>query len=507
VGQDFSFTATASDPHANITDYSWDFGDGSPAGSGATVSHPYQRAGTYTVTLTVTADNGTSTTVTQQLTVGPVAAFTFTPAGPQNGTQVAFQSTSTDPEPGSPAITGYSWDFGDGQSSTDPSPTHIYADPRTYTVTLTVTNNDGETDTISHAITVADIPPTAAITVTTPVPAVNQPVAFDGSASSPSDPRAAIVSYAWSLGDGATATGATPTHTYALPGTYMLQLTVTDSYGVSTTTQRQVLVHAPPTAAFTSSPGHPLEGTVLAFDGTSSRELEPGVQVSSYVWSFGDGATAAGSHPTHAYASAGTYTVTLTVTNSLALSATSTQRVSVVAPPRASFVVRTARPATGQPVNFAATSAAVTYHWVFGDGSAAASGANASHVFRRAATYLVTLTVTDSFGHTAATTTRVSVAQAGRITKVTVRGTKLVLALNGPGTLNAAGRTIRVKRAGAVTLPIRLTAPQRRSLALGHRLTLRLLVRFNPAAGPRLRKTVIVTFRPAHAATARLAGA
>jgi PKD repeat protein len=518
IGQAVSFTASATDPHANITTYVWDFGDGSPAtedDSSATTdstSHTYAQSGTYTVTLTVSADNGTSATVTRQLTVGPVAAFSSTPAQPVFGSPVTFDaSSSTDPEQGQ-TITSYAWDFGDGSTGSGPNPSHSYAHPRTYTVVLTVKNSPGnETDTVSHLVTVGDIPPNATFSVTTAVPVPGGPVGFDGTASAPSDPGASIVTYAWRFGDGATGSGATPTHSYAAAGTYTAELTATDSYGTSASVTRQVVVHTVPTAGFTTTPAHPLAQTPVSFNAGSSRDSEAGVHLASYVWSFGDGATGSGATPSHAYTKPGTYNVALTVANSLGLRATTTHAVQVVALPHAGFSLRTRHPASGQPVGFASSStdpwaAILSYRWTFGDHTAPATGAAPSHVYGKPGSYTVTLTVTDAFGHSATTTTRVSVALAGRITKVAVSraGTKLRVTLNAPGLLSALGRTMHVRKAGTVTLPIRLTAAQRRRLATSRALTLRVVVRFAPVAGARQTRTVMIVFRGARAATARL---
>ncbi len=286
-------------------------------------------------------------------------------------------------------------------------------------------------------------------------------------------------------------------------------LTVTDSRGASSSTSEQVVVHSLPVAGFDISPNHPLAGAAVSFDAGTSADPESGVRLASYVWRFGDGANGSGSGPGHTYAAPGTYTVALTVTNSLGLSQTASQAVTVVAPPHADFALTTQRPANGQALRFASSSAdpaAAIYRWTFGDRSAPASGASPSHVFRSPGSYAVTLTVTDAFGHTASATHRITVALAGKVTRVSLasRGMELVVGLNAPGVLKGEGRTLKVKRAGTVALPLRLTAAQRRKLAATHTLTLHVVLRFAPAAGSRQTQTVLVVFRPAHAAIARL---
>jgi hypothetical protein len=98
------------------------------------------------------------------------------------------------------------------------------------------------------------------------------------------------------------------------------------------------------------------------------------------------------------------------------------------------------------------------------------------------------------------------VALAGRITKVALgrRANRLVIRLNAPGVLSVGGRTLRIKHAGTVTVPIRLTKAQRRRLARRHALMLHVVVRFVPAAGTPDSRAIIVVFSPSRAALARV---
>src|SRR5205823_3499957 len=109
-------------------------------------------------------------------------------------------------------------------TSTSATPSHTYATAGTYTVTLTVTDDKGATGTVSRTVTVtlpANVSPTASFTSSVSGLAVT----VNGSASS--DPDGTLASYAWTFGDGSTATGATPAaHTYTAGGTYTVSLTV-----------------------------------------------------------------------------------------------------------------------------------------------------------------------------------------------------------------------------------------------------------------------------------------
>lgn len=144
---------------------------------------------------------------------------------------------------------------------------------------------------------------------------------------------------------------------------------------------------------------------------------DPSGLITAHRWDFGDGGRASGRQPGHVYAQAGTYLVRLTVTDAFDRSAEATRTVTVAAgtPPTASFVVSPVPAAAGAEVFFdasASTSAGgrrlVSYEWRFGDGGAG-SGVRASHVYRRAGTYMATVNVTDDFGRRGAAAKTVEV--------------------------------------------------------------------------------------------------
>ncbi len=146
------FTDTSTDADGTVVSWDWDFGDGGTA-TDQNPSHLYTGAGTFTVTLTVTDNDGATDVVSSDVTVAanvaPTAGFTSV----CTDLTCDFTDTSTDSDG---TVASWEWDFGDGGTSTDRNPTHAYAADGTYTVSLTVTDDDGATDVTSSDVTVAD---------------------------------------------------------------------------------------------------------------------------------------------------------------------------------------------------------------------------------------------------------------------------------------------------------------------------------------------------------------
>jgi len=156
----------------------------------------------------------------------------------------------------------------------------------------------------------------------------------------------------------------------------------------------------PLSTTFTYSPSSPQVGQQITFTASASGGTTP----YSFSWSFGDGSTGTGSSATHAYSSAGSFTVILTVKDSSSpqQTATSQQSVIVSSPPpplTTSFTYSPSSPQTGQQVTFTASASGgtgpYTFGWSFGDGSTG-SGYSVTHTFSLAGTYAVVLTVKDS---------------------------------------------------------------------------------------------------------------
>jgi|GEM_PF-3205641 WD40 repeat protein len=141
---------------AKITRIHVDWGDGFSQDHSFPASHTYSKPGTYTITVTAYQSDGLSTTKTlvvkvEAENIPPVADFSYTPSRPLAGEAVSFIDKSYDPDGN---IVFWRWDFGDGATSSDRNPTHVYIFPGTYKVTLTVRDDKGAEKSITKTIQV-----------------------------------------------------------------------------------------------------------------------------------------------------------------------------------------------------------------------------------------------------------------------------------------------------------------------------------------------------------------
>jgi PKD repeat protein len=377
-----------------------------------TDNSPPNGAHTYKIQVVDPAGNSVTSVASNSVTVTgstpnspPTAAFST------SCIQLActFNGTgSSDPDG---TIASYSWNFGDGVASTAVAQ-HTFVAAGTYTVKLSVLDNKGASNTKTASVVVttgpppANVPPTASFTQS----CTGLTCTFNGTGSTDSD--GTITSYAWTFGDGATATGSTTNHTYTAGGTYQVKLTVTDNAAATNSKTTPVTVTAPnvpPTASFTQS----CTGLTCTFNGTSSTDSDG--TITSYAWTFGDGATATGSTTNHTYTAGGTYQVKLTVTDNATATNSKTTPVTVTAPPAnmpptASFTVScTLLDCTFNGTDSTDPDGTITaYAWDFGDGQSA-TGSTTSHTFGNGGTFQVKLTVTDNDSATDSQTQPVTV--------------------------------------------------------------------------------------------------
>ncbi|HWR27639.1 MAG TPA: PKD domain-containing protein, partial [Candidatus Thermoplasmatota archaeon] len=148
------FTDTSTDSDGTIVSWFWRFGDGSTSAQQNPL-YKYSDNGDYTIILNITDDDGAKNAKTKSISVSnapPAANFSFEPINPTTQETVFFNSTSYDSDG---VLSNYTWDFVDGNFSYEQKTTHMYSDNGTYLITLNVTDNDGDTDTIQKTIQVS----------------------------------------------------------------------------------------------------------------------------------------------------------------------------------------------------------------------------------------------------------------------------------------------------------------------------------------------------------------
>jgi PKD repeat protein len=236
IGRSCTANGGGSSDDVGINGYQWNWGDGQ-TGTGSTASHTFAVNGTYTVTLTVTDTIGQTNATSHTVNASdnpPAAAFVIPCTG---RTCTGNAGASTDDV----GISGYQWTWGDGQFGSGVVASHSYAVNGTYSVTLTVTDTIGQTNSVTHSVTVTDNPPVASFTIS----CTSLVCSTNGTASSDD---LGVGAYSWNWGDnGAGNTGSTASHTFAGAGTYVVTLTVSDTIGQTNSTTRTVTV-APCTA-------------------------------------------------------------------------------------------------------------------------------------------------------------------------------------------------------------------------------------------------------------------
>ena len=151
----FYFVDESVDEDGYIVSWSWDFGDGDDS-SRKEPDHQFSDKGVRFVTLAVEDNDGNQDSVTKQVTVmnlPPTAGFSASATSARVGDEVRFTDGSSDPE-GKNLV--YDWDFGDGSSSGERSPAHEFGEAGTFTVELTVSDDDGASDSASVSVMVEE---------------------------------------------------------------------------------------------------------------------------------------------------------------------------------------------------------------------------------------------------------------------------------------------------------------------------------------------------------------
>ncbi|ACL17071.1 PKD domain-containing protein [Methanosphaerula palustris] len=313
AGQTIQFTDHSSGAPSG---WIWNFGDGSVSAS-QNPQHLYGVTGVYSVQLTASFPGSSDhETKTDYIVADPdFSVDATTGIAP---TTIRFTDTTPNGQ------TAWQWDFGDGTTSKEENPVHLYQNGGNYTVTLTATSPYGTTSVTKDAYIHLAGKPVAAFTSTPQVGTVPFDVSFTDMSTG-----GTAVGYYWQFGDGNFSTLQNPVHTYTHEGVYTVQMIVFNQYGVSNTSKIACVVANLPSPIADFSAGS-TEGTAPFQVQFSDRSLN---QPSNWFWQFGDGATSTAQNPVHNYTTAGTYTVSLMVRNSGGvMTVTKTNYITVTSP-------------------------------------------------------------------------------------------------------------------------------------------------------------------------------
>ncbi len=405
INSNIQFTSTSTvNPGDSIIAISWNFGDSPINFPGNPVTHQYSNPGTYTVTIFVKtySDCDTSFSATINVIESPVAGFSF-----QNvclDSTMTFINQSTTP-PGT-TIDSLLWDFGDGTTAGGAVVNHSYQSAGSYTVSLTAINNAGCSNTIQKQVTVHPRPLASWVNS---FPCSGTSINFFNTSTISSGNNTA---FQWNFGDGNSSSLSSPQHIYQASGTYQVQLIVYSDFGCTDTTVEPLTVYQSPVFDFSYSltcKGKPTQFTYI--------NLNPGQPdtASFWNWNFGD-ATPVSTipSPSHLYAQAGTYNVTLIATAFNTCSRTVTKQISINPVPVANFstanfiCIGTASQFTNQST--ISSGSINQYIWNFGDGSPLSFAVNPVHAYNSVSSFNAKLIAISDSGCADSTVKQVSVA-------------------------------------------------------------------------------------------------
>ncbi len=273
---------------------------------------------------------------------------------------------------GTVGANGWSWNFGDGTSSTQKNPQHTYTANGTYNVCLTAMNSTCNATTCK-LVTICPVPAAAFAFVPGGLTVAFQ----DISTFTPT-------TWLWSFGDGNTSTLKNPVHSYTANGSYTVCLIASSSCGADTICQPVNTNCTAPTAAFSYTTNN-----------KSATFTDISASSQAWLWTFGDGNTSSSQNPNHTYATTGTYQVCLTVQDSCGVDS-SCQMVAITCPLPVPAWTNSTNNLTVTFTNFSSGSP-TTYLWLFGDGNTS-SQLSPVHTYATIQTYTVCLIVGNACG-------------------------------------------------------------------------------------------------------------
>ena len=331
----------------NIASYTWNFGDSSQSNR-KNPTYKYSEAGSYTIELTATSNNGCSKTVSKTVEVFdmPKADFSATNACVSDSLTFSNMSSIVNNSP-----LKSTWNFGNGNMDTRTNSQFKFANDGKYVVELSVTSDDGCSDIISKTVEVYPLP-TAAFST--------KMLCEGDSTEFVSTNTTDITNYNWEI-EGNTFMQEKTAYQFDSAGTYDVALTVTSNMGCKGSTSMPVVISKLPVADFTAKDA--CVGDEISFTNQSSSDTD----ITVYSWNFGSIANSIIENPKYAFALDGEYQVTLQVTDALGCMQSINKKVSVFELPDAEFTF--SHMGNGLYQFTPSTNGLSSYSWDFGDGN------------------------------------------------------------------------------------------------------------------------------------------
>ncbi len=381
-------------------EWNWDFGDGTGTSNDQNPVYTYTQPGCYTVTLTATNDECTSTRIAEQcinVAVSPSVSFTSSEdAACDLPFSVNFSGFSDNPG-------SWEWDFGDsiGTANTQ-NATYTFTSFGQHNVTLTMTSPEGCSNTYNQLI---DVRPLEADFIAN---------TYDGCApltvnfTDVSSSVVPVVDWEWDFMDGNTTSGPTPSNTFEQVGVYPVTLIATNQLGCTDTVQNNIYVGEPRNFSFSAEPPISCADTAITFT------VDVDGAANGWYWDFGDGGESLLSNPTHVYIDTGYFDVCLTVFHNGCPSTLCEEDFIYIYPPVAkfSFFQNCFQPYTVTMQNN--SIGGDSFYWDFGVPNIDTDTSTLivpTYVYDNSGTYTITLTTTnDSTGCVHTTQKEITIA-------------------------------------------------------------------------------------------------
>ena len=359
----------------------WSFGDGTTASS-INANKTYNSTGNFIIKMV--ANFGTcqdSAIKNISVLTKPVLVFSGNNTSScKPPLTVNFTSTVS-------GATTYSWNFGDGTSSSLANPSHTYTTYGTFTVGLTAQNSAGCADSLIKVGYIMVAKPV----VTIPGLPMRGCAPFTYNFTTNINSVDSVVSYFWNFGDGTTSSLPNPSHTFILAGNYTIRVIINTLNGCSDTATvvNGIMVNNKPHANFSATP---LD--VCAFIPITFTDLTTG-SPDQWLWNFGDAGTSTLQNPIHGYQDTGLFNVTLIVWTNGCPDTIKFVNYIHIKPPIAKFAIGLDCNFPMQRVFTDHSIGADTWSWNFGD-STSSTVQNPTHTYAAPGSYNVVLTVTNS---------------------------------------------------------------------------------------------------------------